>query len=583
MSLDCAFRETLGFDAFSVGRRLRCVTEPARGPVRGSVVLAPPFAEEMNKSRRMCARMARELAQDGWRVARLDLYGCGDSGGELRDATWARWVDDLTTEARRAAAHTPGPLWIWCVRAGALFAQDMLDAVPGANLLLWQPVTSGSLHLQQFLRLRAAAQMLRAGNGPPGDRSAAEDLVAGRSVEIGGYELPSAVAQGLRAASFRWPAGRRGRVAWLELAGGEPAQASPATLKAIDAVRAEGGEVALELLPGDPFWQSTEIVENEALLERTRALLRESAPDAPAHGVSGCAEPRAGPTRAEDDDIRETTLQFDCEGVMLPGILSAASDASTLGDLGVVVVVGGPQYRVGSHRQFVQLARSLARDGCTVLRFDYRGMGDAAGPVQSFEAAGPDVHAAIDALRAAPHVRRVVLWGLCDAASIILMQGASHPKVRGVVLANPWVRNAATIASATIKHYYRGRLLQKDLWRKVLSGDFDWRASCRSLMRNVAHVRGARGAAAPAPVDFRVRMAQGLAAFRGAVLLLLSGDDMTAREFVDFAGGDAAWRNVLSDARVQRVQLAEADHTFSQRAWKAEVEQCTRDWLRRLP
>ena len=52
---------------------------------------------------------------------------------------------------------------------------------------------------------------------------------------------------------------------------------------------------------------------------------------------------------------------------------------------GVLLIVGGPQYRVGSHRQFVQLARSLAQLDIPVLRFDYSGMGDSAGDKKSFE------------------------------------------------------------------------------------------------------------------------------------------------------------------------------------------------------
>lgn len=46
---------------------------------------------------------------------------------------------------------------------------------------------------------------------------------------------------------------------------------------------------------------------------------------------------------------------------------------------GVVIIVGGPQYRAGSHRQFVLLARALATAGYPVLRFDYSGMGDSDG------------------------------------------------------------------------------------------------------------------------------------------------------------------------------------------------------------
>jgi len=46
---------------------------------------------------------------------------------------------------------------------------------------------------------------------------------------------------------------------------------------------------------------------------------------------------------------------------------------------------------VGSHRQFVQLARRLAKQGYPTLRFDYRGMGDSEGVYRSFENVGPDL------------------------------------------------------------------------------------------------------------------------------------------------------------------------------------------------
>ena len=77
---------------------------------------------------------------------------------------------------------------------------------------------------------------------------------------------------------------------------------------------------------------------------------------------------------------------------MLTGILSQPEQAS---DTTVIVVVGGPQYRVGSHRQFLQLARHLARQGYPVLRFDGRGMGDSSGLLRSFEEIDDDIGAAI--------------------------------------------------------------------------------------------------------------------------------------------------------------------------------------------
>ena len=53
--------------------------------------------------------------------------------------------------------------------------------------------------------------------------------------------------------------------------------------------------------------------------------------------------------------------------------------------IGMVIVVGGPQYRVGSHRQFLLLARQLSNAGFPVMRFDCRGMGDSGGEFAGFE------------------------------------------------------------------------------------------------------------------------------------------------------------------------------------------------------
>ena len=109
--------------------------------------------------------------------------------------------------------------------------------------------------------------------------------------------------------------------------------------------------------------------------------------------------------------IDEEAISFACGGDTLVGIVSTSSAPS---NLGVVIIVGGPQYRVGSHRQFVSLARTLAAAGFPALRFDYRGMGDSGGDRRSFEDIEDDIRAAIDTLLASqPGLASVALWGLC--------------------------------------------------------------------------------------------------------------------------------------------------------------------------
>ena len=81
-------------------------------------------------------------------------------------------------------------------------------------------------------------------------------------------------------------------------------------------------------------------------------------------------------------NYEEQAITFDCHGASLYGIASVPQQS---GARGVLIVVGGPQYRVGSHRQFALLARSLAAQGIPAMRFDYRGMGDSVGEPHTFE------------------------------------------------------------------------------------------------------------------------------------------------------------------------------------------------------
>jgi exosortase A-associated hydrolase 2 len=262
------------------GQRLRLVIEPASGPACGTVVLAHAFAEEMNKSRRMCARLAEGLAADGWRVVLRDLAGCGDSSGEFRDATWQEWIDDL--DAELALADASRPMWLWCVRAGALLAPTLLAKYSRLNLLLWQPATTGSQHLQQFLRLHAGARIVGSAKSA-GELSPAQQLRAGQMVEVGGYELAPPLASGLEQATFDLPAGHSGQVIWLDVTSDTPPQPSPASQRVAERLRERGVALQLEAVQGLPFWQTQEIEESETLLDRSRVLLRA------ANGHSGAA------------------------------------------------------------------------------------------------------------------------------------------------------------------------------------------------------------------------------------------------------------------------------------------------------
>lgn len=275
----------------------------------------------------------------------------------------------------------------------------------------------------------------------------------------------------------------------------------------------------------------------------------------------------------------EQALTFPVDGEALLGI---AALPETPRDCAVLMAVGGPQYRVGSHRQFLLFSRRLAAEGYPVFRFDYRGMGDSEGAMRSFEQVSDDLGAAIDAFRnLCPQVRHLVLWGLCDAASSILMylQATRDPRVDGLVLLNPWVRSEASLAQTHIKHYYAQRLLQREFWLKLLSGRMHLLASLGEFLRNARRARGRASAGAGSALSFQDRMAEGWRQFGGNILLILSGEDYTAREFVEYCATDGAWHGLLDAGNVFRAGMPEADHTFSSAALRARAEEETLRWL----
>ncbi|WP_426054051.1 hydrolase 1, exosortase A system-associated [Janthinobacterium sp. PSPC2-1] len=278
--------------------------------------------------------------------------------------------------------------------------------------------------------------------------------------------------------------------------------------------------------------------------------------------------------------VRELPLRFRSaaeDGEAQARMVGILSLPAAPGPRGILIVTGGPQYRVGSHRQFVLLARALAAQGWPVLRFDLRGMGDSEGSARDYRAAGPDIAGALaHFFDAVPTLREVALWGLCDGATAAACHAPRDARVHALILLNPWVRSSAGLARATLRHYYLPRLLQGAFWRKLAGGSVRMGASLASLRQVAAATQEAAPQADDAPAPALLRA---LTQFQGKVLLILSGDDLGAREWQALLHGDAAWRAVAARAQWTQAQVAGANHTFASAAWRGEVEQLCARWL----
>lgn len=263
------------------GRACFCIHHvPKDRPVRGLVVYVHPFAEEMNKARRMAALQSRALATQGLAVLQIDLTGCGDSSGAFDSATWSVWIDDvaaacawlLERHACNDSSRQP-TLWLWGLRAGCLIAAAAAGRLPLPwHLLLWQPVVSGRQHLQQFLRLKMAGN-LAAGTGRGTTDALRRQLERSEPVDVAGYRLSADLASGLEAARLVPHANPQGRVIWIELSHREEAQLLPASATAIDEWQAAGHAVFAQVVRGPAFWQTVEIEQAPDLIDATQAAL----------------------------------------------------------------------------------------------------------------------------------------------------------------------------------------------------------------------------------------------------------------------------------------------------------------------
>jgi uncharacterized protein len=255
-----------------------CVHHAAQGEVvRGRVLYIHPFAQEMNKSRRMAALQARSLASAGFEVLQIDLLGCGDSSGDFGDATWQDWVDDVVGGCKWLENNAPkdAPLWLWGLRAGCLLATQAAQQWGQAcQFLFWQAPASGKLLLQQFLRLKVAGEMLK-GQANVTLAQARQQLEDGHSLDIAGYCLSPGLAAGLGQATLSPPRipGRSQSVVCFEVVANKEAGVGAAMCAHVLQWQEAGLASAVHVATGPAFWQSVEIEEAPALIEATTAAL----------------------------------------------------------------------------------------------------------------------------------------------------------------------------------------------------------------------------------------------------------------------------------------------------------------------
>jgi exosortase A-associated hydrolase 1 len=243
-----------------------------------------------------------------------------------------------------------------------------------------------------------------------------------------------------------------------------------------------------------------------------------------------------------------TLLSFDCEGAALGASLDGAE-----GETGLLMVTGGTQTRIGSHRMYERLASSLAQSGRPCFRYDRRGVGDSEGEDPDFRESGADLAAAAAAFRREqPRLRRVIGFGLCDGASTLALHGKAAG-LDGYILANPWFveAEAGEPAAAAIKSRYKDQLLSVEGWKRLLSGSISYRKVLKGLAKIVSSK----------PSSLAGEIAEALGKARVPAQLILASGDGTA------ITAEAEWSSpafkALRQSNAAPIRIESDSHTFS--------------------
>lgn len=258
------------------GERFCLYYQPSQDKiVHGIFIYVHPFAEEMNKSRHMVALQSRAFAAIGFGVLQIDLFGCGDSSGDFKDASWQIWKQDILAAKRWLESQTSAPIYLWGLRLGAMlvldFAKDSKDIF--SSIVIWQPVINGHSFLTQFLRLKLASQMMtRDTDKLTGIQAMRDVLATGVSLEIAGYKLSSQLAIMIDSLKMSELIVTQSSIHWFEITPETGRSLSPAGMAVVNSWNQSGVNPDIQLVPCQPFWATQEITECSELITATSKL-----------------------------------------------------------------------------------------------------------------------------------------------------------------------------------------------------------------------------------------------------------------------------------------------------------------------
>lgn len=237
------------------GKHLFCAEYVPVAPARFGMIFCGPFAEEKIRTQRVYISMARALVKLGVAAVVFDYYGDGDSEGEFEDASFDDRLADIRTVYQDfKQRHSIEHLGMMGLRWGGTLAAMTAEELNPSALILWEPVIDTGKYFFDHLRSFLASQMLIEGKTTKKREQLVEELKAGQTITVEGYNLTGsffvkASDTGLTEFAPKY----EGPVLVVQLAG-MPARIRPE----LEKLTASYSNARLEALKREFEWEKTE-------------------------------------------------------------------------------------------------------------------------------------------------------------------------------------------------------------------------------------------------------------------------------------------------------------------------------------
>jgi exosortase A-associated hydrolase 2 len=155
------------------------------------IVYCHPFAEEKNTSHAITVKACRAFAHSGYPVLRFDMNACGDSEGDLDDATINSWTVDIDAAAKLLKDNSGvQEIALFGLRLGggmAILASE--KGISPSFLILWEPILDFTLYIKQFLRTMISTQIVASTREKTTVKTLEDQLESKATVNIMGYPI----------------------------------------------------------------------------------------------------------------------------------------------------------------------------------------------------------------------------------------------------------------------------------------------------------------------------------------------------------------------------------------------------------